>query len=175
MVHAIADIEAGEHARQAAAVSGLPIPDECHPKVRALYDYWRSVHPPTGLPGRQHIDPIVIPRLLPNVWLIDVVHDPLRFRLRLLGTRVVAYAGEDNTGKWLDERWPEYIDMPLRQIVEHRQGSWWRGPSEFRPEKAHFELERVRLPLARDGVTVDMLLCLTIMYDQTGKEVFPAI
>lgn len=154
-----------------ASVAGLPVPDDCHPKIRTLFKYWRSVHPEDGLPGRQHIDPVDIPGLLPNLWLIDVVHNPLRFRMRLVGTRVVAYAGEDNTGRWIDERWPDYNDAPLRQVVELRKPNWWRGPSLFRPEKSYFELERVRLPLARDSETVDMILTLTMFYDQNGKEV----
>jgi len=149
----------------------LPVPEECHPKITKLVDYWRAQHPEQGLPGRQHIDPVDIPELLPNVWLIDVQHNPLRYRLRLVGTRIVAYAGEDNTGQWLHERWPDYDDAPMRQTVLSGKPTWWRGPSQFRPEKSYFELERVRLPLSGDGKTVDMLFCLTIFYDQNGKEV----
>lgn len=160
-----------------AGVTGLPLPDDCHPKIRAIFDYWRSIHPdgPSGaLPGRQHFDPVDIPNLLPNVWLIDVVPDIIRFRMRLVGTRVVAYAGEDSTGLWIDEKWPDFNDAIYRRLVETRQPSWWRGPSQFRPEKSYFELERVRLPLARDSETVDMILCLTIFYDQEGKEILAA-
>lgn len=155
--------------------STQPVPDGCHPKIAALLDYWRSRHQGTNLPGRQHIDPAAIPSLLPNLWLVDVVHDPLRFRMRLIGTRVVAYAGEDNTGCWIDEKWPGYDDRPFRQVVESRMPSWWRGPSQLRPEKTYVELERIRLPLAGIGTTVDMLLGLTVFYDQDGKEVVGSI
>lgn len=175
MVPITLDCAAGEYALACAGVTGLPVPDDCHPKIRTLFNYWRSVHPEDGLPGRQHIDPVDIPGLLPNLWLIDVVHNPLRFRMRLVGTRVVAYAGEDNTGRWIDERWPDYNDAPIRQVVELRKPSWWRGPSQLRPEKTYFELERVRLPLARDGETVDMILTLTMFYDQDGKEVLASL
>lgn len=148
-----------------------PVPDDCHPKVRAILDYWRSIHPDQGLPGRQHFDPRCIPKLLSNIWLLDVFQSPLRFRFRLLGTRIVDYAGEDNTGKWLDERWPDFDAEVFRNVIDTGIPNWSRGPSIFRPEKDYYELERVRLPLARDGETVDMILVLTLYFDKYGKEI----
>jgi hypothetical protein len=171
MAPVLSDCTVGELALVCSGVTGLPVPDDCHPAIRAIYQYWRSIHPGTGLPGRQHVDPVDIPHLLSNLWLLDVVRSPVRFRMRLVGTRVVAYAGKDNTGKWIDEKWPDYNDAIYRRIVETGQPSWWRGPSQFRPDKTYFELERVRLPLARDGETVDMILCLTMFYDRAGQEI----
>lgn len=148
------------------------IPQNCHPKVRAIQDYWKSVHPEGGgLPGRQHIDPVDIPNLLPNIWLIDVYRDPYRFRFRLLGTQVVDYAGEDNTGKWFDERMPDFDPTVFIDVVENKLPSWSRGRSAMRPEKNYYELERVRFPLATDGETVDMILALTVPFDSEGKEI----
>jgi hypothetical protein len=148
------------------------IPEDCHPKVRALLDYWRSVHPREGgLPGRQHIDPIDIPLLLPNIWLIDVRRNPYRFRFRLVGTLIVNYAGEDNTGKWFDERLPDFDPRVFIDVVESGRPSWSRGRSKMRPEKDYYELERVRLPLATDSQTVDMILSLTVFFDSDGNEI----
>src|SRR5690242_1355091 len=65
-------------------------PATAGPEIVALYDYWRSKAPGEGLlPGRRHIDPVDIPRLLPNVWLLDVVDDPRRFRVRLVGGALI--------------------------------------------------------------------------------------
>ena len=154
------------------SADSLPVPETCHPKIRRVVEYWRKIHPAEGvLPGRQHFDPIDIPQLLPNVWLIDVSHDPLRFRFRLLGTAVVEYAGEDNTGRWFDEAMPNFNPRVFADVVETGLPSWARTRSRMRPYKEYRELERVRLPLARDGKTVDMILCLTVFYDKTGKEI----
>ena len=147
------------------------VPDDCHPKVKALVDYWLSIHPEKGLPGRQHFDPRDIPSMLSNIWLVDVFQDPLRFRFRLFGTRIVDYAGEDNTGKWLDERWPDFDTKFMKQVIDTKQPNWSRGASQFRPEKDYYELERVRLPLAHDGENVDMILVLTLFFDRDGKEI----
>ncbi len=161
------------HIRRPSGRENVPVPESCHPKIRALLDYWQSIHPESGgLPGRQHFDPVEIPELLANLWLIDVVRDPIRFRFRLIGTLVVDYAGEDNTGKWLYERWPNFDDTGYVSVVESRQPSWARGPSRFRPEKEYYEIERVRLPLAADGENVDMIVALTVFFDRNGDEIF---
>ena len=151
--------------------ASLPAADACDPKVRAIVEYWQSVHPETGLPGRQHIDPVDIPRLLPNIWLVDVERDPVRFRFRLMGTLVVEYAGEDNTGNWFDQRWPDFDPSEYAKVVETGEPTWARGRSRWRPERDFYEIERVRLPLARDGETVDMILVLTVFFDSKGVEI----
>ncbi len=147
------------------------LPESCHPKIRQLADYWLTIHPGDALPGRQHFNPTDIPSLLPNLWLVDIQNDPMRFRFRLLGTRVVDYAGEDNTGCWVDEKWPGFDARAFVEIATSDKPSWYRGPSKLRPEKDYYELERVRFPLAQDGTRVDMILALTIFFNQHSKEI----
>ena len=154
------------------SADSLPIPADCHPKIQQIVDYWRTMHPGNGaLPGRQHLDPMDIPTLLPNIWLVDVAREPLRFRFRLIGTAVVEYAGEDNTGKWFDEALPDFVPTAYVDVVETRMPSWQRSASRMRPYKLYHELERVRLPMASDGETVDMILCLTVFFNKEGKEI----
>lgn len=96
------------------------IPADCHPKIRRILEYWLSLHPAAGgLPARRHVDPHDIPELLDSVALIDVVRDPIRFRLRLVGTRIVEFRGCDRTGGWLDEAWPGFSGTDsYRQYLE---------------------------------------------------------
>ena len=62
------------------------LPEAAHPKIRMLHDYWLNVAPAAALlPGRRAIDPLRIPKLLENIWLMDVVGRPPRFRMRLVG------------------------------------------------------------------------------------------
>jgi 4-hydroxyphenylpyruvate dioxygenase-like putative hemolysin len=56
-------------------------------------------------------------------------------------------------------------------VVETGKPSWSRGLSKMRPEKNYYELERVRLPLASDGKTVDIILSLTVFFDSEGNEI----
>ena len=70
-------------------------------RVRTARDYWQSKRSGGSLPLRAQIDPLDVPRLLPYLMLIEVVEGRLRYRLA--GTQVVANAGFDFTGRYLDE------------------------------------------------------------------------
>jgi hypothetical protein len=146
-----------------------------NPKVRRLYDYWASLHPERGLPGRQHLDPTAIPQLLSNLLLLDVQHEPYRLKYRLVGTRIVARLGHEVTGRWLDEIHPQWHDEPehfegLRQVVEEQMPVWRRGPPLIRKDSQVAEVEQLVLPLARNGETVDILLAISIGYRIDGDE-----
>ena len=134
----------------------------------AIYDYWRRKAPEPGLlPGRRHLDPIEIPRLLPHVWLVDVVDDPRRFRVRLIGTALVDAGIPLRVGDFVVDRLlPEQRQNALEDfgtVVSSREPLWFRGPVNLRHDTYVHEVERIFLPLAADGRTVDMLLCLSLV------------
>lgn len=137
-----------------------------HAKIAQFFRYWRSIHPTQGLPGRQHLDPLAIPTLLPGIWLLDVQREPFRLRYRLAGTETVEAIGVEVTGLWMDEVNP----MPLqdrhyleryRAIVDERQPSWRRGPPLLMSKRVR-TIENLVVPLAADGVTVDMMAGMTV-------------
>lgn len=149
--------------------ASFTLPKDAAPKIKALYAYWQSIHPAGGgLPGRQHVDPVDIPDLLPNLWMVDVSRNPLRFRFRLIGTEIVKFAGRDVTGQWLDEVIEGYQGSEAsrfhRQVVESGRPAYRRGGLLFNPSNAQLEAERLYLPLAQDGRTVDILLVMTIYH-----------
>ncbi len=137
-----------------------------HAKIARFFLYWRSIHPPQGLPGRAHLDPLAIPTLLPGIWLLDVQHEPFRLRYRLAGTETVEAIGAEVTGRWMDEVNPHltresgYLDR-YRAIVAQRLPSWRRGPPLLMSQRVR-TIENIVVPLAADGVTVDMLAALTV-------------
>ncbi len=139
---------------------------ECDAKLVALERYWRKIHPPTGLPGRQHFDPLEVASLLPWLILIDVTRAPLRLRYRLLGTAHVDSLGFDPTGRWLDEAHANFADTTAGReftaVAERGIRTYYRGPLTFVSTREFLEIERLTLPLARDGSTIDMLLCIAV-------------
>jgi len=151
------------------------LPQGSAPKIRALFEYWQSIHPEAGLPGRQHLDPLDIPQLLPNIWMIDVTRDPLRFRFRLIGTEIVKFVGRDVTGLWLDEFFEGYETSEASHA--HRNcaltgvPSYRKGSVLFNPGQARFEAERLYLPLAQDGKEVDILLVMTRYTGEAPRRV----
>ncbi len=140
-------------------------PDRWHPKIERFYAYWLSVHPPTGLPGRQHIDPAAIPDLLPHVYMVDVLREPLRFRYRLVGTEYALRMGHDLTGRFLDEAHPGFPELVRQYVatVEQRQPHYRNGPVLFAAAQKDFRsIERLMVPMARNGVDVDMIFGLIV-------------
>jgi hypothetical protein len=146
-----------------------------HPKVERLYAYWLAIHPAGALPGRQHFDPLAVHDLLPNIWLLDVQREPFRLRYRLAGTRITERLGREVTGLWLDEAHPHLAGDPgyfnrYRGVVLDATPSWRRGRPVFQQDEHVAELENLMLPLAADGVHVDVLLILTVRYALSGTE-----
>lgn len=143
-----------------------PAREQWHPAVLRFYEHWESIHPPCGLPGRRHFDPAAVPELLPWVWMLDVYREPLRFRYRLVGTEVVDCHRKELTGLWLDEAHPHLRDDPVfferyRRVVVTGKPSWRRGQPRMNMDHEYRIVENVVLPLADDGKTIDVVICLS--------------
>lgn len=138
-------------------------PLDRHPRFQKLAAYLASKAPAGKLPGRQHIDPVEIPRLLPYLTLVDVVRADgrQRYRYRLVGTDVVSKTAVDITGKWIEEAFPEPAASTIIKaydgVVATHEPHYWAHVITV-PGREHIHFERVVFPLARDGETVDMLI-----------------
>jgi hypothetical protein len=153
-----------------------PPPETAHPKTIRLYEYWRQKAVRAGmLPSRHDIDPTDIPTLLDNIWLLDVVGQPTRFRFRLRGGAAQRMGLPGQIGDFMDQFFEgspvdERLD-DLHIVVSARQPVWFRGEPRLKHKSEIAELERLHLPLAADGTTVDMILCLTVYYSFFGGEI----
>lgn len=123
------------------------------------------------MPGRHDLDPLDIPKLLTHLWLSDVEHEPLRFRFRLVGSAIVKGVGRELTGTYFDECFEDFAgSSPHNTLVDVcGKGTpiWNRAPALItRPGYNVKQIERIFLPLAADGETVDMVMGLSV-YVQT--------
>jgi hypothetical protein len=131
-----------------------------HPNLLRLYDYWAERRRGRSFPSRQDIDPLEFKFARGNVTLIDVLYDPLRFRFRLVGSLMAQRMGFDFTGRMVDEvedaSYRDSIIKSYREIVESRRPNTvlYERPIEGKPRR----FEVLRLPLAADGETINMLL-----------------
>jgi hypothetical protein len=126
-----------------------------------LFAYWASLRAGGRLPSRRDIDPARFKRHLPTVSLIDVLRDPLNFRIRLAGTGLHGVYGGEITGRPLAEVYSppahDYWRNELEQLVREKRPAVgahnlaWRGAS-------HLSILWLRLPLSTDGRKVDMIL-----------------
>jgi hypothetical protein len=134
---------------------------EMRPELANLYEVWQQAGREGRLPSRADIGPEALKPWLRNVALIDVERAPLRFRRRLVGTKIVDYHGADRTGQYLSERESETIDS---RFYEDYVACATRGIAVHRAERScdaagnTIRWERVLLPLARNGRDPDMIL-----------------
>ena len=144
-----------------------------HPKVARMLDYCRSIVPSDRLPGRAQFDPIAVPALLPNVWLLEREPGP-RFRYRLMGTRVAAAFQGDLTGRYVGEVHSAEAAAAmlayLTGVAESRRPHFRIGRPTAWPIAEFLTLERLYMPLARDGAAVDMILGFTVFLKKDGSE-----
>lgn len=74
--------------------SGLDItapPPVAEERLRALFEYWRGLgQAARGLPTLADFDPLHLPYLLSNMWIVEVEPESHRFRMRLAGESINA-------------------------------------------------------------------------------------
>jgi hypothetical protein len=126
-----------------------------------IFAYWASRRESGRLPGRASIHPEHFKRHLPTISLIDVLVEPRDYRLRLAGTGLYSVYGREITGQTLDKVYnsaaTEYWRAELDKVVDQRRPGVgvhnfaWRGAG-------HLSVLWLRLPLARNGRDVDMIL-----------------
>lgn len=160
------------------AIVARPMPPEaalppCDERIVELYRYWLTIHPARGiLPGRQHFDPVMVPKLLPWLWLIEFERAPLRFRYRLVGTEHVVALGRDATGKWVDETHPRFASSraypQFIAAVECGEVGFHKGSAINHTTRSFMSVERLVLPMARNGRDVDLLLGMTVFMPATA-------
>ena len=129
------------------------------------------------MPSRGDIDPAEIADLLPNVILIDVKHDPLDFRYRLIGTVIDAHMNEPMTGRWMSaiphQRAPSRIWSACKRVVDERIAHSSDVPY-VGPMKDFVVSEDILMPLSVNDETVDMIFVVVDYLRQTDLPQNPA-
>lgn len=154
------DVSLGAHWGEAVnqAFDPAVLPDN---KLRRLYDYWLSHCGGDCYPSRRDIDPLDIPDLLPNIFLLDVVGDAQDFVFRLAGSLVEDAFSMPLRGKSIAEIQRAAGSPTL--VAHHIEVARGGGPRYREGEmlvagRDHWRIHRLLLPLASDGRTVDVLM-----------------
>jgi len=146
-------------------------------RMRQVHDYWRRKIAGRAMPRRADIDPTEIPRLLPEVMLVDVLPHG-RYRYRLIGTENAQAHGINATGRYLDEvlPGPEYrahVIALYDECVGARRALYseclFMAPERRAPER-HTKV--LFMPLAEDGETVNMVFVMQVFFyiDQATRD-----
>jgi hypothetical protein len=156
----------------------LDIAEVKSPRIHRLFTYWQHQCDSRGgrLPRRADIAPDQVKDLLPNIIIVDVERDPMRFRYRLVGTRVVEYNGLEFTGRYLGEiGWAEEQDLvdSYATVVNGRRpvfGALAWGLTTGRAGRCEY----ARLPLSEDGEVVSQILAMED-YDFPQLDALPSV
>jgi hypothetical protein len=135
-------------------------------RLRAIYAYWDGKRRGRLMPSRADIEPTELKPYLPQLVLLDVEGDPVRFRYRLVGTEVTQVRGglskSDPTGQFVDavthRQGTEAVLEHYRRVAAERRPLLASGLYTPTPERPWARFLRLVLPLSADGTVVNMLL-----------------
>ena len=140
------------------------IREQLSPDLKRLYEYWSALCAGRPMPAHKDIDVTQIPfGYLPDLMLIDVLHEPRRrYRYRLIGTNVATASGKDRTGRFFDDvsffkMNPAVMDQ-YDTVVDTGQPLYSLEPFTNFRNGTKYEADRLVLPLSGDGRRVDMLI-----------------
>ena len=129
--------------------------------LSALHDYWQDRCGDHALPSRADLDPADFRYALGNVSLIDVLQEPLRFRIRVAASNVEARFDRALTGTYIHDL-PEPKSARLWDKV-YRVVLHTGRPQSYVGEVVEDGVARryraVIWPLASNHEDIDMLLC----------------
>jgi len=161
-------------AAEPEAASPSPFTDT---RLEQAYQYWRVKAAGRVMPSRADIDPTEIPRLLPDVMLVER-HPDGRYRYRLIGTENTRAHGVNATGRFLDEvlPGPDYAAHVLALYDEcvHARRPIYTECLFFPPgrEEPERHTKVLFLPLSPDGGSVNMLFVVQVFFyiDRATRE-----
>jgi hypothetical protein len=138
-----------------------------HPGLARLFDYWDKQRAGREMPARVDIDPLDMSFILGKVALVDVLHDPLRFRFRLHGSGMTQRAGYNLTGRFVDDipdtEFREAARNGFTTVVTSRRPRYSRRDRVLDGKRLNYEA--LILPFSNDGERIDMLMAGLIYID----------
>ena len=143
--------------------------------TRQAFAYWSDLWDGERMPSRQSITPEAMMPFLPNLILMDVLHDTADFRYRLIGTKAVSYFKRDYTGCTVREiphqAPPSIIWTSCSSVVESGRPYSFAVPYAG-PKVEFIQSEDLILPLSADGETVTMLM-VVVHFSPRSEPISP--
>lgn len=146
-----------------------PMPDENvagHPHLdlemrsahlKRVRDYWLGIKGDRATPQQADFALTDLADVIPHMIIIDVVHQPVRLKFRLLGTFVTDLVGRNSTGRWIDEDlYPDNLEEIIwayRHCAQTGRPLATEGPVDI-AERDWTGSEVLMLPLSDNGGTV---------------------
>ena len=130
--------------------------DELSKEQRLFYEYWLDIKGDRIMPARADFDPADLPKVLPLLSLEDVTYDPVRFQVRLVGSKTSS--ARDAKGQYLDEiPGTEDILAMLNQMVERKQPYSYTSNIKW-DERSYKTYSSLIVPFSEDGERVTLAM-----------------
>lgn len=142
-----------------------------NPQLAAFLALWRTKTDGTALPARADFSMEDLRPFLGRIGILDVVDGGADFRFRVYGSNIAtAYKGE-MTGKSVQEYRSNFRDVIVpgyRRCFETREPRY--DILKIDDEAMLYRWERIVVPLAADGRTINMLMVCTTdqLYQERG-------
>lgn len=143
-----------------------------HPALGQLYDYWLGQRAGRRAPLRRDIDPIAMPKFLPDLIIAERAGaNDLRYRL--VGTRIVRAHGLDYTGWLLSELATQRDAHALARqlyapVLEQALPVYSEGPFRWPGDEFRWT-RRLHLPMSTTGERIDQAL-VGQMFDARASD-----
>lgn len=137
--------------------------DLSSPEQIAFLEYWQLIKGEKSMPSRVDFDPMKIPASLPHIVMEDVHHDPLRFKIRLIGSKCNIPASY--LGKYIDEmpKMNQAIKM-LRNCTEMKKPCLYFNTMTLNSAiERHYSL--LVLPFSQNGSDVNIFMTCHCLID----------
>jgi len=125
-----------------------------------LYQYWRAQRGARRMPSRADIDPVEMRFILGFVMLIDVSQPGPEFRIRLQGSELSWWIGQELTGMNLADVPSHDLEALARRqfegVVATAEPLGWIGNDAIDGIRRNYQA--LILPLSSDGKFVDLLI-----------------
>ncbi|HUK61161.1 MAG TPA: PAS domain-containing protein [Stellaceae bacterium] len=125
-----------------------------------LYQYWLAQRGARRMPSRADIDPLEMRFILGHLMLIDVSHPGPEFRVRLQGSELSWWIGQELTGMNLSDVPSLDLETLARRQFEHvvatAEPLGWIGNDAI--DGIRRQYQAIILPLSSEGKFVDLLM-----------------
>lgn len=134
------------------------------PVQRDFLAYWRKQAGDRIAPRQREFDVLHVPMFMSHAVIFDVLHDPLDFRYRLVGTAVRDMSSREYTGMKLSEiegREPDSRIWSILEEVRVSRNPTYKSISYVGPKKDFLTLNNLLLPFVDENEETVMIVAVT--------------
>jgi hypothetical protein len=138
-----------------------------HARARRLLEYWEALRQGDRVPPIESFRIEDLPDLAPEMWIGAVLDGGEDYRIVHAGAALDAWGSFGPPGSRINERFPkrvvELMTGWLRVVVLYARPHWEKTAVSFSPIRIGARIERLAVPFARDGRTVDHVAGISII------------